>query len=174
MLLDELESLVYGGKHAQREEVDLNHASVVYGVFVPLDETAAFHGGLLQRHHLDEGARGDDHATDVLADVTREAGYLLGEFGKLVPERGAEFVAIVCGAPHLLASLFGRMPFAGLRETVQFSGRQAQRFANLTHGAAEAVGGEGGDKPHMFASQVLINAKHQLLPDLAREVEVDF
>src|SRR3989304_9950 len=60
-----------------------------------------------------------------------------------------------------------------LAQPVQLGGGQAQRLAHLADGAADAVGGERGHQPHVLAAEVLVDAKDQLLPDVAGEVEGD-
>src|SRR3972149_6596086 len=64
-------------------------------------------------------------------------------------------------------------PFARLPQPVQLRGRQPQRLPHLPHGAADAVGGEGGDEPHVVTPEVLVDAQDQLLADVAGKVQVD-
>ena len=51
--------------------------------------------------------------------------------------------------------------------------RDAERLADVAHGAAEAVGGEGADERGVVGAEDLVDALDQALADLAREIEVD-
>ena len=51
--------------------------------------------------------------------------------------------------------------------------RQAKRLAEVAHGAARAVGGEGGDQRRVLGPVALVHARDQHLADVAGEVEVD-
>ena len=142
VLLDQLERLVDGGEHAEREEVDLDHARVVDGVLVPLAEDAALHRGLLQRHELDQRPRGDDHAADVLGDVAREAGDLLRRARPGGAKRRVQPLAVVLEAAHLRPDVLRRAALAHLRQPVELRRRQSQRLPDVADRAANAVGRE--------------------------------
>ena len=63
---DQIDGLLDEGEHAEREEVDLDEASVLARVLVPLTQHPALPGGGLERDDLDEGPARDDHAAHVL------------------------------------------------------------------------------------------------------------
>src|SRR6267154_693519 len=84
---DQLDAFFHERQHAEREEVDLDEARIVAGVLVPLADDAVFHRGALERHQLDERARGDDHAPRMLRYMARQPANVLRQLAQLFPER---------------------------------------------------------------------------------------
>ena len=64
VVLDAVVRLLPGAVGDEHVRVDVHH---------PLDDGAPLHGGVLDGHHLGDGAVGDHHAADVDAQVAREA-----------------------------------------------------------------------------------------------------
>ncbi len=60
-----------------------------------------------------------------------------------------------------------------LRHPVELLRRQPQGLAEVAHGAARAIGGEGSDQGRAVDSVAIVYAGDQHLADVAREVEVD-
>ena len=160
-------------EHAERQEVDLDEARVVEGVLVPLADVAALHGRALDRHQLDDRLRGDHHAADVLAEVAREAGDLLGQLDEVAPDRRIDLAGVLGIHRHLVLDVAAAAPSCPLRQPVELALGEAQRLADVADGAAQLVGGEAGDERGVLVAEVLVDAQDQLLADVAREVEVD-
>src|SRR5262245_29411572 len=59
--------------HAETKKVHLNDAEVLAIVFIPLRDNPARHGGVLERNYRAERVLRDDHATGVLAQMSRQA-----------------------------------------------------------------------------------------------------
>ena len=173
MLLDQLECFVHGGKHAQGEEIDLDHARVVHRVLVPLHEHPAFHRRLLQWHQLNQRPRRDDHAADMLRNVTWEASNLLGQVREMSPERSVQPLPIVLQTPHLRPEVLRGAALAHLRQPVQLCGRQAERLPHLTYRTPNPVSGERRHETDVIVPEVLVSPQNQLLADVPREIEVD-
>ena len=110
----------------------------------------------------------------MLGDVARQPGQLRGELHEFAPARGIDARGELGVALDLLMQLgSGAVGPGELREPAEFGLRQAERFADIAHGAAQAVGGEGGDQRGVVAAPVLVDALDQPRADVAREIEVD-
>jgi hypothetical protein len=70
--VDRRHRLLQHRHHPEAEQIDLDDAHLGAVVLVPLHDDAAGHAGVLEGHHGIEATLTDDHATGVLAEMTRE------------------------------------------------------------------------------------------------------
>ena len=68
----EREGFLNHGHHAEPEQIDFHDPHVGAIVLVPLDDDAAGHAGVLERHDGVELALADDHATRMLTEMPRQ------------------------------------------------------------------------------------------------------
>ena len=73
MLLDQREALAQRRQHAERQHVDLVDLERVEVVFVPFDDGAFCHRGVLDGHQFVERSFGQHEPADMLREVAREA-----------------------------------------------------------------------------------------------------
>ena len=86
MRFQEIEAAPQAAQHAEREHVDLHQAERIDVVLVPFDEGALVHGGIADRHRLVEPLAGEHEAADMLGEMARKTGQLVGERDRL-PDR---------------------------------------------------------------------------------------
>src|SRR6185295_9664146 len=110
---------------------------------------------------------------DVLAEVAREAGDLLGELDQVAPDRRIDLASVLGVHRHLVGDIAAATPAGALGEAVQLALGDAKRLAHIADGAAQLVRGEAGDKSGVLVTKVLVDAQDELLADIAREVEID-
>ena len=170
---DQVDAPLDGAQHAQAEQVDLEEARVGARVLVPLAELAALHGGGHERHELGQRARRDDHPPGVLREVAGEAGDLPAEVRERPEAAVVGALAHAVGLGELLTHALGAVAVGAACEAIEIGRREAQRLAELADGAARAVGRERRDQRAALAPEAVVHRQDQLLPDVAREVEVD-
>ncbi len=109
----------------------------------------------------------------MLGDMAGEAAELLGQLDEIAP--GGRVLAVgVAGNPVQLArQLLGRAWLAELGDLVELRQRQAERLADIAHGAAQLVGGKGADQSGVFVPELLVDPLDQPLANLARKIEID-
>ena len=76
---DQLDGILEHGHHAEAEQVHFDEAEVGAIFFVPLDHSAARHGGALDGDNAIEHSGADDHSAGMLAKMTRQALHSLAE-----------------------------------------------------------------------------------------------
>ncbi len=170
---DQVDALLDRREHAEREEVDLDEARVLARVLVPLAEHPALPGGRLEGDDLHEGAARDDHPAHVLRDVPGEPRDVLGQLAQQLPELGVAPVLELGERGDLVGEAGGRAVLGQLGKLLELPERQLERLADLAHGRLEPVSREGAYQSCMFVPVLLVDPQDQLLPDVAREVEVD-
>ena len=173
MLRDEVDALLDRRQHPEPEQVDLEEAGVGARVLVPLAHLPPLHRRRLDGDELDERARRDDHPAGVLGDVPRQAGDLGAERAERAPARRLELARGVGERRDLVGDAL-RVPAVGqAREPLEVGVRQAERLADVADRAARAVRRERRDERRVLGAVALDDADDELLPDVAREVEVD-
>ena len=171
MLVQQIETALQAGQHAQGEDVDLENADGVEIVLVPFDAGALLHRRVLDRHHLVEPAAGDDEAADVLGEMPRKADQLARERehpGKL-RVGGIEPNA----ARVLLRHGLGRPAPQHAGERADGVLRQPERLADLADGAAGAVADHGRREAGAVAAVALVDVLDDDLAPLVLEIDVD-
>ncbi len=173
-VFDDVEAVADGREHAQGEEVDLDETGIVDGVLVPLADEAPGHACGLNRYDGGERLGRDDDAADVLADVAREAGDLAGQLDEILPDGSADQRAELGHEAHLIGDFGGvGKVVAELVELGEDRSWQAERLADIEYGAAEAVGGEGGNDGGVLSAVAVVDLLEDFVADVPREVEVD-
>ena len=86
MFLNQVQAPPDGREHSERETIHLEDAESIQIILVPLDDGAAGHAGILDRHHFAERALRQDHATDVLRQVAGKPEDLADEMDQLPGE----------------------------------------------------------------------------------------
>ena len=173
MGIDPVQAFLDQREHAEGEEVDLDEAGILAGILVPLADVAAIHGGGLDRHDFVERGGGDDHAADVLGDVPGEVLQLLRDLDEVAPRRRVLAGSVLREAVQFLVEGRGRAWLAELGDAVEIGEREAERLADIAHGAAQAIGGEGADEGGVIGAVDLVDPFDHLLADFAREVDID-
>ena len=92
--VDECDRLADRRQHAERQQVDLEHAERLDVVLVPLDDRTVVHRGPLDGHALAERSARDHEPADMLRAVAREAEDLAHEADEM---RGARRCGIESG-----------------------------------------------------------------------------
>ena len=169
---DQLDRLLDERQHPEREEVDLDEPRVVAAVLVPLAEDPALPGRRLERNQLHERPARDDHPADVLRDMPGQPPDLPGQLGERAPRRRVELRAELVD-PGQLARDPVLSGICQLRELLDVSHREAERFPHLAHDRPRSVGREGADEPDVVVPVPLVHGEDQLFADVAREVDVD-
>ena len=86
VFLEQIQAPPDGREHPERQAIDLEDAQRIQVVLVPLDDGAAGHAGVLDRHDLAERQLGQDHAADMLRQVAGKAEDLADEMDQLPAE----------------------------------------------------------------------------------------
>ncbi len=171
MLLQKIERAAQAGQHAEREHVDLEDAQRVEVIFVPFDDGAIFHRGVLDRNELVEPAAGDDEPADMLRQVAGKADQLARERQHLGQAR---IGGVKTGAARMLARhrLLAPAPQRAGQRADRIL-RQAEHFADLADGAAPAIADHGRGKPGVLAPVAPIDVLDDVLAPLMLEIDVD-
>ena len=129
---------------------------------------------------IDERVGGDHHPAHVLREVAREPRKVVRHLreqppravlGTLVGRREFRHASLALNLlPHLRRAVIG---LRTLGDAVDLGLGQAERPADVAHRAADAVRGEDRDERGVVSPPVLVHALDELLPDVARKVEVD-
>jgi hypothetical protein len=140
-------------------------------VLVPLDHRAVLHGGIADRHGLVEPALGQHEAADMLGQMARKAGDLVGEFERPGEQRigRVEPRFLQARMRHLLAHAAPHD--AGERRGDVL--RQAHGLAHVAHRGAAAIGDDGGRQPGALAAVALVDVLNDLFAPLVLEIDVD-
>jgi len=101
------------------------------------------------------------------------AGDLAAEVRERLEAAVVGALAHAVGLRQLLAHALGAIAVGAPRQAVEVGRWQSQRLAELADGAARAVGRERRDQRAALAAEAVVHRQDQLLPDVAREVEVD-
>ena len=89
-------------------------------------------------------------------------------------QRGAFDLLLELGQGfQLLLEASGRPALRQLGELLQVSHGKLQGLADLPHGRAEAVGGEGADQAGVLIPVLLVDGQDEFFPDVSGEVQVD-
>ena len=83
---DQIQAPSDGREHAERQTIDLEDSESIEVILVPLDDGAAGHAGILDRHNFAQGQPGQDHASDMLRQVAGKAEDLADEIDQLTTE----------------------------------------------------------------------------------------
>ncbi len=171
MLVQQIETALQAGQHAESQHVDLEDAERVEIVLVPFDAGALRHGGVLDRDDVVEPATGNDEAAHMLREMARKADQFmcqrqhLGEVGIGRIETGAARVlfgdALVRPSPHHAS------------ERAHGVVRQPERLADFPDGTAGAVADHGGGKAGAMTAVAAIDVLDDLLAALMLEIDVD-
>ena len=133
------------------------------------------HGRGLERHDVVETAGGDDHAARVLAEMARQPLDAADEIDQEPDARRVGVDAAVAELRRQLVVLVVPAVLAEqLREPVDLIEAEAERLADLAHGAARAVADDG--RGHGGAARAVAPVDvldHLFAPVARRQVEVD-
>jgi hypothetical protein len=168
---DQVEGLVDTRQHAEPQHVDLEDPQGVEVVLVPLDDGAALHRRVLDRHHLAERAAGDDEAAHMLGEMAGKADELPRE-----PEHQAQrplvWIEPQLTHPRLIHALAAAAPdLAG--ERPHGIKREPQGLAHVADRTAGAVVDDGRRQPRPIAAVLVVDVLDHLLAPLVLEVDVD-
>src|SRR6516225_6175767 len=105
--------------------------------------------------------------------MPREAGYLGTELAEGAPARRGELAGGVGQRRDLVGDALGVPAVGEPREPLEVGVREAERLADVADRAARAVRRKRGDERGVLLAVALDDANDELLPDVAREVEVD-
>ncbi len=171
MAAHEIEAFADAGEHAERQHIDLHDAQRVDIVLVPFDEGAIVHRGIVDRHHLVEPALGQHEAADMLREMARQIEDSLHE---VVEARDLGIVGIEAGFGHPLLLIAGGVaaPDHARHARSHILG-QAQRLADLAHGAACTIMDDGRGDARALAAIAPVHILDDFLAPLMLEVDVD-
>ena len=171
MQRQQVEGASHAAEHAEPQHVDLHELQRVDVVLVPFDHLPVGHRGRLDRHQAVEAVAGEHEAARVLAEMARKPDQLLGQhqrqaqpaIGNVQVDRGrlALVDALLAPAPDLARELGGDVL------------RQSHHLADLAHGTARAVAGDGGAQGRAVAAVALEHPLDHLLAPLMLEIDVD-
>jgi hypothetical protein len=153
------------------KQIDLEELQGVEIVLVPLDDGAAGHRPVLDRHELAQGALGDHEAAHVLGEVARKIDELAGELER-AGEDGIVRVEPLLAQRATLRSLAARAP-DGLRKRVLDVGREAHDFGDLPQSRLGPVADHRGGEGRVVAAVGLVDPLDDLLAPLVLEIDVD-
>ena len=71
--VDQVQREMDSSEHAQRQHIDFKQAEFIEVVFVPLDDGAVFHGGVLGGDQLRQQPARNDETAHMLRQVARES-----------------------------------------------------------------------------------------------------
>src|ERR1043166_9500203 len=103
--------------------------------------------------------------------MARQPGDLLRQLAQLLPQRGV-LASLEPRQPLDLVRQSARPPVRQLRHLLDLSRRQIERFADLAHRRAQAVGGERADEPDVLVAVSFVDPPDQLLADLPWKIEI--
>src|SRR6185312_683307 len=110
----------------------------------------------------------------MLADVSREAGRLSGEFDEIAPDGCVDERLQFWDKRHFGGNLGGvsEVPTQFVELGQHLCG-QPERLADIEHGAAKAIGRERGHERGVVFAVAVINLEQYLVSDIARKIKVD-
>src|SRR5207253_3535683 len=120
----------------------------------------------------DERPARDHHPAWVLRDVARQAAELATEFGEDPPARRGELRLRTRQLRQLVPDAI-RIAVRQPCQPLELGERQPQGLAHVADRTARVVGRETGHERRVLPSVAFADLDDQLLPDVAREVEVD-
>ena len=166
-----VEAAPYRRQHAERKAIDLQQAQRVEVVLVPLEDGALRHRRVLDRDHPLEQIARDDEAADVLRQVAREAHQLARQRDEADEHR-------VVGLEPRLADTLGPdlaavPPGEHAGEPIDLREVEAQRPADIAHGALRPVGDERRGERRAVAAVFCVDVLDDFLAPLVLEVDVD-
>ncbi len=169
---DHLDRSLDRREHPEPEQIDLQEPRIRAGILVPLNDLASLHRRGDDRAAVDQRTGRDDHPARVLAQVARQPVGLGGEPRQPRPPSrraapAAEYVLNVIAHLPRVPSL------AAPGHALDLPRRQPQRLAELADRAAGPVRRERRHQRRAVVAVALVDPRDQLLPDVAREVEVD-
>ena len=164
--------LLHLGKSPQGQQVNLDEAGVVHAVLVPLADHASFDGRRLHRHHIGQRDGGNHHAARMLGHALGEAAQLAGEGGQFPPARLLQLVPVARQGGQFVGQT-ADPGFCDLGQPSDLFRRQVQRAAQIPDDPPRLVGGEHAGQGCVFPAPLLNQTQDQLLPDVARKVQID-
>jgi hypothetical protein len=171
MTADQFKALAQSGKHSQGEAIDLEDAQLVEIVLVPLDDGAAGHDGVFDRHQFVERSAGDDHAADVLSEMSRKADQRADQSHQPAADQRGGVDA------HGLAVAFETfvqpVAFQVFGQAIDSIGRQAECLADVAGGHARAIGDDFGGHAGPIAAIFFVQILQHLLAALVLKIDVD-
>ena len=161
--------------HAQAEQIDFDQPHVGAVVFVPLQDHAAGHARVLERHDAVELPLADHHAAGMLAEMPRQVLHARPQLGEPSERR---MVEIAADLHHPLPQRVGGIDELELihhfRQPIDLRGVDAERLPHFARRALAAIGDDVGRhrraKPPVFLVHVL---DHALAAIAARQIEID-
>ena len=106
VLLEQIQAPPDGREHPECQAIHLEDAECIQVILVPLDDGAAGHAGVLDRHDLAERQLGQDHAADMLRQMAGKAEDLADEMDQLPAEPAGRVEARLGHAnEHFLAGM---------------------------------------------------------------------
>jgi hypothetical protein len=167
----QVERAADGGEHAEREHVDLQQAQRVEIVLVPLDDGAFGHRRVFDRHQMRQLPSRNDEAADVLRQVARKADQFVDQTDQ---QRDLPVFWIEAGFRQALGlDLAAVPPRHRFRQAVDLLKVEAERLADVAHGALWPVGDDGGGKCCALAAIFRVEVLDHFLAPLVLEIDVD-
>ena len=171
MPLHQRETFADAGQHPQRQHIHLEDTKRVDIVLVPLDERPLRHGAIANRHDLGQGPFGQDEAADMLGQMARHAGHLIGEL-----ENHAQ-IGVIQADPRLRRAFILHLR---LKTAPDGFGKcrgdilaQPHRLADLANGRARAVMDHSRTQPRPVAAVFVIHILDDLFAPFMFEIHVD-
>ncbi len=173
--IDDPERILNDGHHAKAEEIHLDEPHVGAVVLVPLNDHAAGHAGVLERHDLIETSLADHHSSGVLPEVT-------GEILNASPEPPEQlYRRLLAVEPHLaevaLERLLGVHPLEAvhqLREAIDLRRLEREHLADVARRAPPPIRDDVGRHCGAELPVLLVDVlDHLLAPIAARQIQVD-
>ena len=159
---DHVEAVLQRRQHPETQQIELDQPHPGGVVFVPLDDGAVLHAGVLDRHHLADRAIGQHHAARVDAEVPRR----LQQLHREVDDAGRDVVVVArrqLGAPALHL----------LRPGVLLAGGVPERLRHVAHRVLGPVLDDVGDLCGIAAPVLLEHPLDDLFAAIGVEVDVD-
>ncbi len=160
--------------HAEAQQVHLHDAQLLAIVLVPLDDGAAGHRGVFQRHHRIQSILTKHHAPGVLPQVARQS---VDSLKKLQARRCPGVRLVEARLFELFLQFDAVRKVARMEQTrkaVQHVGGQIERLADLAHGALAPQGDDVSRHADAVATAAPVHFLDDLFPALAaRQVQVD-
>ena len=175
LAVDERQRVLDHRHHPETQQIDLHDPHVGAVVLVPLDDDAAGHGGVLERHARVELPLADHHPAGMLAEMPRQILHLAPQARE---QTHAIRVQIEADRRQLARQRIARIDELEVvhhfRQPIDLRGIEPERLADLARRAAPAVGDDVGRHRRAEPAVLFVDVLDDLLaPVAARQIEVD-
>ena len=169
--IDQAQTAVEHGEHAEAQQVDLDDAQTRQVVLVPGHHGAVLHGRGLHGHEVRERRAGDDHAAHVDGQMSRQPAQPGDELDQVRHARVASEAAP--SRRQLALHVRIEAPVDALGQAVHFGAGEAQGLAHVAHGRTRAPGDGLGGQGRVVTPVATVDVLQDTLAVLVGDVEVD-